>query len=194
MARSVGVFDLVGLPETCAAWPASQLRCRSGQLGGDVLVDPAGIVRLHHVGKGPPIAPQWSPSCAGSGDVAPRPGIPRHTQHGHRQATNATLGYVCHGRRQYLTVRAVLRLDCAAPLSRMPEGAPWSEQKNLFVRGQNDDGMHHILTAQSRVFPPRAGPPFNSSREKTSSRQAWRRAVSARHPTRTFSDQVARRR
>ena len=29
----------------------------------------------------------------------------------------------------------------AAPLSRMPEGAQWSEQKDLFVRGQYGNGM-----------------------------------------------------
>ena len=32
----------------------------------------------------------------------------------------------------------------AAPLSRMPEGASWSEQKNLFVRGQYADGMPYF--------------------------------------------------
>ncbi len=137
-------------------------------------------------------------SCAAAAPNGARWTI--RAKHGHRQATSAALGYVCHRKPKYVVryirmhpfwpppriVRAkddpflliqsrtiwgrgrgvrelkrgrggqnccrriyryspcrFLRLDYAAPLSRLPEGAPWSEQKNLSVRGQYGDGMQY---------------------------------------------------
>lgn len=44
-------------------WRGRKLRAPTGdpqQLGGDVLIDPRGIVRLHHVGRGPADRPAVS--------------------------------------------------------------------------------------------------------------------------------------
>ena len=49
-----------------------RLRRTSGdvtQLGGDVLIDPRGIVRLHHVGRGPADRPPVETILAAIGDV-----------------------------------------------------------------------------------------------------------------------------
>ena len=61
------IWDIFGLP---AVWAyakllrqGKKLRSSSGdvrQLGGDVLIDPQGIVRLHHIGRGPADRPAVS--------------------------------------------------------------------------------------------------------------------------------------